>query len=148
MSQLTNPLSKPVSTAGSADELALLKLVAYHGYNHPDYGQALNRLTSAYSNTLTPEDWEAAGFGYWETQNYGQAGDAYAKAPYTPVNLYRAARGKEIKGKRLEAIAAYQKLNQTFPVAPETAAGLLNLADLLPYTAAMAILGSGGDSFP
>ena len=148
LERLSQPASKPVSTAGSPDKLALLKLVAYHGFNHPDYSQALNRLTSEYASTLTPEDWEAVGFGYWETQNYGQAGDAYAKAPYTPVGLYRAARGKEIKGKRVEAIAAYQKLNQTFPAAPETANGLLNLADLLPYTAAMAILDQAITRFP
>ena len=148
LERLSKPAAKPVSTAGSPDELALLKLVAYHGFNHPDYGQALNRLTREYGSMLTPEDWEAVGFGYWETQNYGQAGDAYAKAPYTPVGLYRAARGKEIKGKRLEAISAYQKLNQTFPAAPETAAGLLNLADLLPYPAAMATLDQVVTRFP
>lgn len=148
LKRLSKPVGKPVSTAGSSDELALLKLVAYHGFNHPDYSQALNRLTREYESTLTPEDWETVGFGYWETQNYGQAGDAYAKAPDTPVVLYRAARGKEIKGKRLEAIAAYQKLNQTFPTASETATGLLNLADLLPYPAAMATLDQVVARFP
>ncbi len=148
LERLSKPAGKPVSTAGSLNELALLKLVAYHGFNHPDYAQALNRLTSEYGSALTPEDWEAIGFGYWETQNYGQAGDAYAKAPYTPVGLYRAARGKETKGKRIEAIAAYQKLNQTFPEAPEAATGLLNLADLLPHAAAVTVLDQVITRFP
>lgn len=130
------------------DELALLKIVAYHGFNQAGYTQALNRLTSTYDSVLTPEDWEAIGFGYWETQNYGQAGEAYAKAPATPVSLYRAARGKERGGKGTEAIALYQRLNQAFPEAPETAEGLLNLGRLLPRPAALATLNQVVERFP
>lgn len=119
-----------VEASASFDTLSLLKLIAYHAHQHPEYTAALNRLTSEYSSALSAEDWEAIGFGYWETQNYGQAGDAYAQAPQTPLNLYRAARGKERGSKNREARLIYQLLDKAFPEAPETADGLLNLAGL------------------
>ncbi len=130
------------------DRLALLKLIAHHGIHHPDYVQMLDRLTNQYGSALTPEDWSAIGFGYWETQNYGQAGEAYSKAPATPLSQYRAARGQERKGKVVAAIATYRLLNQTFPDAPETATGLLNLAQLLPKPAAIATLDQVIARFP
>ena len=128
--------------------LPLLRQVAYHGLEHPQYTQALNRLTSQYSSALTPEDWEAIGFGYWETQNYAQAGEAYIKAPGSPRTQYRAARGKERGGKGREAVRVYQLLDKTFPEHPETASGLLNLADLQDDAAAIATLDSIIERFP
>ncbi len=134
------------------DTLSLLKLIAYHGHQHPEYTAALNRLTSEYSSALNAEDWAAIGFGYWETQNYGEAGDAYAKAPQTPRNLYRAARGKERGSKGQEARLFYQLLDQAFPEAPETADGLLNLAGLQENQLALqtldAVVTRFSESFP
>ena len=130
------------------DRLPLLKLIAYHGLYHPQYVEVLNQLTDQYASALTPEDWAAVGFGYWETQNYVQAGRAYSQATATPVSQYRAARGKERDGRIQEAIAAYQKLAQTFPEAPETATGLLNLAKLLPARAAVSTLDQVVARFP
>ncbi|MGB3768766.1 MAG: transglycosylase SLT domain-containing protein [Phormidesmis sp.] len=130
----------PVPVTSALDELSLLKLVARHGINQPNYLATLNRLTSKYSSVLTPEDWSAIGFGYWENQSYGSAGDAYAKATPTAVGMYRAARGKETAGKVKEAIATYGLLNQAFPDAPETATGLLNLSQLQDRMAAMKTL--------
>lgn len=130
------------------DRLSLLKIVAYHGLDHPQYVEVLNQLTDQYASALTPSDWAAVGFGYWETQNYVQAGQAYSRAPATPVSLYRAARGKERDGNTKEAIATYQKLDQTFPAAPETATGLLNLANLLPARVAVSTLDQVVNRFP
>lgn len=142
------PSKSADAALGSFDRLSLLKIVAYHGLDHPQYVEVLNQLTDQYSSALTPQDWAAIGFGYWETENYVQAGRAYSQAPATPVNLYRAARGKERDGKRAEAIAAYQKLDQTFPEAPETATGLLNLANLLPAKIAGSALDQVVNRFP
>ncbi|MEL6940148.1 MAG: transglycosylase SLT domain-containing protein [Cyanobacteria bacterium J06598_1] len=130
------------SGSGAADPAALplLKAIAYHGLEHPQYTSALNRLVSQYSSELTPEDWEAIGFGYWETQNYPKAGDAYAKAPGTPRTQYRAARGKERGGKTKEAVLYYQQLGRSFPEHPEAASGLLNLANLQDDESAIATL--------
>lgn len=150
-----HPLSVDVAfrqaaTIPSNDEAALplLKQVAYHGLEHPQYTQALNRLVSQYGSSLTPEDWEAIGFGYWETQNYGEAGDAYGKAPGSPRTQYRAARGKERGGKTKEAALFYQLLDKTFPTHPETASGLLNLANLQADQAAIATLDNIIERFP
>ncbi len=134
------------------DEVSLLKIVAYHGFSGfnsgANYIAALDRLAQNYSSALTPEDWAAIGFGYWEAQNYTKAGEAYSKAPSTPVTLYRAARGQEIGGKSKAAIATYQQLNQTFPEAPETATGLLKLANLVPRPLALALLDQVMTRFP
>ncbi len=145
---------QPAADNGTEDEAAdgvalpLLRNIAYYGLEHPQYVQALNRLVDQHGSSLTPEDWNAVGFGYWETQNYAEAGDAYAKATGTPTAQYRAARGKERGGKRKEAIAYYEQLNLSFPTAPETADGLLNLADLQPNEAAIATLDDIITRFP
>ena len=137
----TIPIAPTQPPATSAlDELTLLKIVAKYGLNQPNYLPTLNRLTSKYASALTPEDWSAIGFGYWENQSYGNAGEAYAKATPTAVGMYRAARGKERGGKGKEAIATYGLLNQSFPDAPETATGLLNLSQLQDDQAAMKTL--------
>ncbi|EDX85512.1 Transglycosylase SLT domain protein [Synechococcus sp. PCC 7335] len=155
--QLTAQQATPATKANSAasplaDTFSLLKLIAYHGHQHPEYTAALTRLTSEYNDELTAEDWAAIGFGYWETQNYAEAGDAYAKAPRTPLNLYRAARGKERGDKDKEAIVLYQMLDKAFPAEPETADGLLNLAGLQKGQSALAtldeVVGRFSNSFP
>ncbi len=149
----TSPETSPETNNLTAlDDLALFKIVAYHGLSgsnsQSNYVAALDRLSQSYSSTLSPEDWAAIGFGYWETQNYEKAGEAYSKAPSTPMTLYRAARGHEIAGKSKAAIATYQQLNQTFPEAPETANGLLNLANLVPRLLAITLLDQVVTRFP
>ncbi|MGC1307558.1 MAG: transglycosylase SLT domain-containing protein [Phormidesmis sp.] len=145
---MAQPASNAIAPATDLDEFSLLKQVAYYGLNHPQYSSALDRLTNKYAAALTPEDWAAVGFGYWENQIYSQAGEAYANAPATPTNQYRMARGKERGGKTTESIAAYQRLSQTFPEASETAEGLLKLANLLPAPAAMSSLDQVIERFP
>ncbi|MEL6553272.1 MAG: transglycosylase SLT domain-containing protein [Cyanobacteria bacterium J06621_11] len=140
--------AKPGASVSDPAALPLLKNIAYHGLESSQYVPVLNRLTSQYSGSLTPEDWAAIGFGYWETQNYGKAGDAYAKAPGTPRTQYRAARGKERGGKTKEAVLFYKQLNATFPDHPETASGLLNLAKLQNDQSAIATLDDVIARFP
>ena len=147
----TQPPTAPSAPAPSVgmSEVELLKLVAYHGQYYPNYTEALDRLTSKHSAALMPEDWAAIGFGYWDNQVYGKAGDAYAKAPpSTPRTLYRAARGKERGGKGKEAIALYLKLNEIFPTASETATGLLNMAQLQNDQASLKTLDQVIERFP
>ena len=131
---------------GTSKELLLL--VAAHGLYREEYGASLDRLTQEYGQALTPEQWETIGFGYWETQRYAQASDAYGKAQASPTSLYRTGRGAQIGGKRVVAIAAFQKLAQTFPNAPETGLGLVKLADSLPDKAALAPLDQVIKAFP
>ncbi|MEL6815440.1 MAG: transglycosylase SLT domain-containing protein [Cyanobacteria bacterium J06598_3] len=135
-------------TATNIDELSLLKLIAHNGINHPQYTKALDLLTSKYSNALTAEDWAAVGFGYWENQVYGKAGEAYGKAPASPTSQYRAARGKQRGGKAQAALEGYQQLNASFPEAPETAEGLLKLSAIAPKPIAMATLDQVIARFP
>lgn len=123
-----------------ANEKELLLVIAEHGIHHAGYGNSLERLVAAYGDSLTPEQWQMVGFGYWEAGDYGKAGEAYAKAPPSPLIQYRAGRGLQLGGKKVLAIATYRKLAQAFPNAPEAANGLFKLAGMLPDKAALEIL--------
>jgi soluble lytic murein transglycosylase len=113
------------------NDLALLKLVARHGFHLPDLKTYLKRLTDQHAAQLTPEDWHAIGLAYWEKLIYKEAGEAYARATPSALNLYRAARGLQLGGEIQNAIAAYQKLIQTFPESKETVQAYLKLGEIL-----------------
>lgn len=140
--------AKQLPVATGAKQMALLRLLVNYGLHQSEYGTWLDQFVSEYGSLLTPEDWQAAGFGYWETQRYGKAGSAYAKAPASPLSRYRAGRGAQLDGQRKAAIAAYRQLAQAFPDAPETATGLLKLADLLPQPEAIKVLDQVMARFP
>lgn len=114
------------------DQPKLLSHIARHGIYTPGILSVLNRLTQEYSAQLTPQDWEAIAFAYWEKGYYGSAGAAYGKAPHTPLNLYRTARGAQLGERTNDAIAAYQRLIQAYPKEPETGQALLKIAELVP----------------
>lgn len=114
----------------------LLLLIAKHGIYLKDYGTYLEQLKANFANQLTPEDWETIAFGSWEKQDYGKAAIAYAKAPRTPKNLYRHARGLWLDGKIPESRNAYKQLITAFPndVDPsgeDAGFGLLRLSRLV-----------------
>ena len=126
----------------------LLKLLAHHALYHPDIVDILDRLTTNHANELTPEDWQAIGFAYWEKWQYGKAGKAYAKAPATPRNTYRAGRGAHLGGRRQDAIAHYQSTAQRFPSEKDTAQALLHLSKLVSPQAALPYLEHLSKTFP
>lgn len=114
-------------------------LLAKYGTHLPNVTAVLDRLTSQHAAQLKPEDWESIAFNYWENQKYSSAGRAYARAPHTPLNLYRTARGAQLGDRTEDARQAYYRLSQAFPQADETGLGLVRLAglvqpqDALPY---------------
>lgn len=125
----------------------LLMVLARHGLHRKGYLDVLNNLVTNYAAQLTPQDWEAIGFGYWEKQLYGKAGMAYAQAPLTARNAYRVARGLQL-GEKPGATRAYQRMVSKFPNAPETPLALLRLARLSEPTAAIAYLDQIVQRFP
>ncbi len=131
-----------------ADALPLLLIVAKAGLHHPDAGAALIRLKTEFGDQLQPEDWQTIGFGLWRLDSYAEAGPAYAQAPATPRNLYRAARGLQIGEQRGKAIALFSQLDEQFPDAPETATGLLRLTLSLPNQTAVGVLDQVITRFP
>ena len=131
-----------------ADAIDLLRIVIRHGRHLPDIESILDRVVEDYASQLQPEDWEAVGFAYWDMQKYGKAGPAYAKAPGSALNGYRAARGYQLGRKRDEATAAYYQLDQQFPDAIETGEGLLKFSWILPDQAAIDVLDQVIARFP
>jgi soluble lytic murein transglycosylase len=126
------------------NQLSMLLVLARHGVNLPNITAVLDRLTTEYTSQLQPEDWESIAFAYWENGAYSRAGSAYARAPRTPLNFYRAGRGAQLGERYNDARQAYAQLAQAFPTATETATGLLRLAsltqkpqDALPYLEAV-----------
>lgn len=108
----------------------MLMVLAKHGLYHPNIISVLDRLDTKFGDKLTEEEWEAVAFGYWEKQEYGKAGAAYAKATRTPRNAYRAGRGLQLGEKQDSAANAYKKLLREYPEAEETATGLLRLQQI------------------
>ncbi|MGB6016288.1 MAG: transglycosylase SLT domain-containing protein, partial [Nodosilinea sp.] len=131
-----------------ADALPMLMIMARSGLHHPSAGASLLRLKTEFASQLSPEDWQTVGFGFWRIDSYGDAATAYAQAPPSPRNLYRAARGYQVTGKRDRAIALYNQLDQQFPDAPETATGLLRLTQSVPDQAALGVLDQVVNRFP
>lgn len=127
---------------------SLLLLLAKYDPEKKGMGAIRDRLANEYASQLKPEDWQAIGFGYWETQEYSKAGKAYSQAPSTPRNAYRAARGYQLGGKRAEARIAYQQLISKFPDAQETGLGLRHLAKLSPSQEALSYLDRVVSKFP
>jgi soluble lytic murein transglycosylase len=125
----------------------LLLVLARHALYIQDYTAVLDRLVSQYAAQLTPADWEAIAFGYWEKQQYGKAGAAYARAPYNPRNAYRIARGLQL-GERDGVVQAYQRLVNDFPKAQETSLALLRLSRLVDADKAMPYLDQLISQFP
>jgi soluble lytic murein transglycosylase len=125
----------------------LLLLIAKHALYAQNYLAVLDTLTSQYATQLKPDDWDAIAFGYWEKQLYGKAGEAYARAPYTPLNAYRIGRGLQL-GEKGGATQAYQRAVQTFPNASETALALLRLAKITEPGQAIGYLDQVEQHFP
>ena len=109
----------------------------------PDERDIINfsdRLTTNYSSQLTPEDWQAIGNVYWLKWDYAKAGKAYAKAPRTPRNVYRAARGHHLGNNKQTATKYYLQLINSYPEASETGLGLRRLAEIVKKTEAIKYL--------
>jgi soluble lytic murein transglycosylase len=99
-----------------------------HAYDQPGIIPILDELVN--NSNLKSEQWELIGTAYWENNEFTKAAKAYVKAPRTPRNLYRVARGLQIDGQREEAIAVYQQQVKEFPEARETGDALMRLAEM------------------
>lgn len=125
----------------------LLLVLAKHALYVDNYIEILDQLSEQYAAQLTPQDWEAIAFGYWEKQLYGKAGAAYARAPFTSRNAYRTARGLQL-GERPGVIAAYQRVVQAFPDAPEAAEAMIRLSRITEPNTAIAYTDQIVSRFP
>ncbi|MBW4611815.1 MAG: transglycosylase SLT domain-containing protein [Desmonostoc vinosum HA7617-LM4] len=104
-------------------------ILAKYAYDQAGTVGVLDQLIK--QPTLKPAEWEIIGAAYWGNNQFRKAATAYAKAPKTPLNLYRTARGLQVGGKDREvAIATYKQLVQQFPNAKETGTALLRLAEM------------------
>ncbi|MEA5541738.1 transglycosylase SLT domain-containing protein [Limnoraphis robusta Tam1] len=135
------------------NQLPLLLIIAEHGIYLKDYGTYLEKLAQNYTGQLKPEDWEKIAFGYWEKQDYGKGALAYAKAPRTPRNLYRHARGLWLDDKIPESRKAYEQLIQAFPEQQDPGGedagfGLIRLARLSDRLDAVKYLDQAIARFP
>lgn len=129
-----HPLSVEVALQrldNNPDDLPRLLQVARYGYYTFNFLEVLDRLRQNHGDQLSPDDWEALGFGYWEKQDYQGAAEAYAKSTATALTLYRAGRSYQNIGEGAKARSFYERLVREFPQDPDTAWGLKRLATLV-----------------
>ena len=117
--------------AQNPNQPRLMLVLAKYTPEGKDVDQIRERLVREYSSQLSVADWEAIADGYWLKWDYGKAGKAYAKAPRTPRNLYRTARGLHLGNDKTRAKQYYLQLWQAFPTAEETGLGLRRLATIV-----------------
>lgn len=125
----------------------LLLLIAKHGLYLENYTKILDRIVEQYKDQLRPEDWEAIAFGYWEKQEYGKAGEAYFKAPFTARNAYRTARGLQL-GDKSGATQAYLRTIQSFPTDKDTGLALIRVSKLVDPQVSIGYLDQAISQFP
>ena len=107
-----------------------------------------DRLVKEYASQLTPDEWEAIGDSYWLKWDYGKAGKAYAKAPSTSRNLYRAGRGYHLANSKVTAKQYYLKTIQQYPNSSYTGWSLRRIAPLVSKKEAIAYLDLAIRQFP
>ncbi len=129
-------------------QLQLMLLLAKYSPTDTGMDEIRNRLMKEYASQLTSTDWEIIGSGYWEVQEYGKAAVAYAKAPRTPENIYRTARGMELGGKKPQAKSTYQTLIKAYPNLQVSAMALKNLVKLSSKPEAVSYLDTLIKNFP
>ena len=93
----------------------LMAILVKYTPDDPGVEQMRDRLFKDYAHQLTPEEWSAIGDSYWLKWDYGKAGQAYAKAPKTARNLYRAGRGYHLANSKVTAKQYYLQLVQQHP---------------------------------
>ncbi len=126
----------------------LMVLLAKYTPDDSGVDQIRERLVKEYAQQLTPSDWQAIADGYWLKWDYGKAGRAYAQAPRTPRNLYRAARGHDLGNSKITAQQFYRQLIAQYPDAAETGLGLRRLAAIVERKAALTYLDRAIAKFP
>jgi soluble lytic murein transglycosylase len=110
--------------------------------------QMRDRLVKKYASQLTPLEWEAIADSYWLKWDYGKAGQAYAKAPNTSRNLYRAGRGCQLSNDKATAQKYYLQLIAQYPDSEDTGWGLRRMASLVKPQAAVTYLDQAIAQFP
>ena len=108
----------------------LMAILVKYAPDDPGVDEMRERLVKEYASQLTPEEWEAIADSYWLKWDYGKAGRAYAKAPITSRNLYRAGRGYHLGKDTITAKQYYLKLIQQYPKDDYTGWALRRIATL------------------
>ncbi len=125
----------------------LLMLIAKHGLYLENYAKILDHIVEQYKDQLRPEDWEAIAFGYWEKQEYGKAGEAYSRAPFTARNAYRTARGLQL-GEKPGSTQAYLRMIQSFPTDKDTGLALIRVSKQVDPQISLTYLDQAISQFP
>jgi soluble lytic murein transglycosylase len=126
----------------------LMAILVKYTPDAPGVDQMRDRLVKEYAPQLTPGEWEAIGDSYWLKWDYGNAAQAYAKAPDSSQNLYRGGRGYHLTSDRATAKKYYLKLIQQYPQSTDTGWGLLRMASLVSPKEGLTYLDQAIAKFP
>ena len=134
--------------AQNPNQPRLMAILVKYAPDDPGVAEIAHDLAINYPTQLTSQDWEAIGDSYWKKWDYGKAGQAYAKAPTSPRNLYRAGRGYHLGNGKTTAKKFYLQLLEQYPTAEETGLGLRRLATIIRGKEALGYLNIVIRDFP
>ena len=126
----------------------LMAILVKYTPDEPGVDEMRDRLVKEYASQLTPSEWEAIADSYWLKWDYGKAGKAYAKAPVTARNLYRAGRGYHLGNDTTTAKQFYLQLFQQYPDDNYTGWGLRRIATMGSKIEAVSYLDMAIAKFP
>ncbi len=126
----------------------LMAILVKYTPDAPGVDKMRDRLVKEYAPQLTPTEWEAIADSYWLKWDYGKAGQAYAQAPDTSRNLYRAGRGYHLGNDQVTAKKYYLQLIQQYPQSVDTGWGLRRMATLVQPKEAVTYLDRAIAQFP
>ncbi|MBD2100891.1 transglycosylase SLT domain-containing protein [Leptolyngbya sp. FACHB-261] len=101
--------------AQNPNQPELMLLLARYSPERKTTVPVLDRLVRSYASRLRAEDWEAVAFGYWQNRQFAKAASAYARAPQSARNLYRAGRSLQLSGDSRRAYSYYTRVATQFP---------------------------------
>jgi soluble lytic murein transglycosylase len=126
----------------------LMAILVKYTPDAPGVDQMRDRLVKEYAPRLTAREWEAIADSYWLKWDYGKAGQAYAKAPNTSRNLYRAGRGYHLGNDQITAKKYYLQLIEQYPDSEDTGWGLRRMASIVRPKEAVTYLDRAIARFP
>ncbi len=108
----------------------------------------LDRLVSSYASRLSPDDWEAVAYSYWQNQVYRKAASAYTRATPSARNLYRLGRSLHRLDDKRGAYNVYARVVAQYPGDVDAGNALMRMPGITTAADALRLLDQAIANYP